>query len=58
MLHGDLCGPISPRTSTGNIYIFVVIEDNTRYMWTIVLKEKGEAFEKFKKFKEVIEKET
>ena len=57
LLHGDLCGPISPRTSTGNRYIFVGIDDNTRYMWTILLKEKGEAFEKFKKLKEVIEKE-
>lgn len=27
-------------------------------MWTILLKEKGEAFEKFKKFKNLVEQET
>lgn len=27
-------------------------------MWTILLREKGEAFEKFRKFKATVEKET
>ena len=27
-------------------------------MWSILLSKKGEAFEKFKKFKAVVEKET
>ena len=58
LLHGDLCGPITPRSPTGNMYIFVVIDDNTRYMWTMLIKEKSEAFSKFKKLKEVIERET
>lgn len=58
LLHGDLCGPITPSTTGGNKYIFVVIDDHTRYMWSIVLKTKDEVFGKFKKLKEVIEKET
>lgn len=32
LLHGDLCGPITPRTQGGKKYIFVVIDDYTRYM--------------------------
>lgn len=35
-----------------------MIDDHSRYMWTILLKEKSQAFEKFKKFKTSIEQET
>ena len=58
LLHADLCGPISPATPAHNRYIFVIIDDCTRYMWTILLKEKSEAFEKFKEFKSLVEKEV
>ena len=58
LIHGDLCGPISPPTAGNNRYIFVLIDDYSRYMWSILLKEKGEAFEKFKTFKTMVEKET
>ena len=42
----------------GNRYIFVLIDDYSRYMWTILLKEKGDAFNKFKKFKSLVEQES
>lgn len=58
LVHGDLCGPISPSTAAKNRYIFVLIDDCSRYMWTILLKEKGEAYEKFKVFKTMVESET
>ena len=58
LIHGDLCGPITPSTPSQNRYIFVLIDDHSRYMWSILLKEKGEAFDKFRKFKAVVEKET
>ena len=58
LLHADLCGPISPATPAHNRYIFVIIDDCTRYMWTILLKEKSEAFDKFKDFKSLVEKEV
>ena len=57
LLHADLCGPISPSTLEQNLYIFVSIDDCTGYVWLILLKEKGNAFEKFKEFKKLIEKE-
>lgn len=41
LIHGDLCGPISPATAANNRYIFVLVDDHSRYMWTILLKEKG-----------------
>ena len=57
LLHGDLCGPITPNTPTGNMYIFVVIDDHTRYMWTMLLQKKSEAFSKFKRLKVLVERE-
>ena len=58
LMHGDLCGPISPSTASRSKYIFAIIDNHSRYMWLILLKEKGEAFEKFRKFKASVELET
>lgn len=58
LVHGDLCGPISPSTPGDKRYVFVLIDDYSRYMWTVLLKAKSEAFEKFKVFKSLAEHET
>ena len=58
LIHGDLCGPISPTTAGKKRYVFVLIDDHTRYMWSILLEEKREAFEKFRIFKRLVEQET
>jgi len=58
LIHGDLCGPITPATAAGNRYIFVLVDDHSRYMWTILLKNKGDAFDKFKIFKTMVEQEA
>ena len=58
LIHGDLCGPITPRTQAGKRYIFVLIDDYSRYMWTSLMSEKSQAFETFKKFKNLVEQET
>lgn len=58
LVHADLCGPISPTTAAGNKYIFVLVDDHSRYMWTILLKDKGDAFQKFKNFKIMAEQEA
>ncbi|CAA7059094.1 unnamed protein product [Microthlaspi erraticum] len=58
LVHGDLCGPITPSTLAGNRYIFVLIDDHSRYMWTALLKEKSDAFNKFKRFKSLVEQES
>ena len=58
LIHGDLCGPISPSTAARRRYMFVLIDDCSRYMWSLLLREKSEAFEKFKGFKALVEQET
>lgn len=58
IVHGDLCGPISPPTMSGNKYFFLLVDDHTRAMWVYFLKNKDEALEAFKQFKEKIENGT
>ncbi|KAL8112465.1 hypothetical protein AgCh_019970 [Apium graveolens] len=58
IIHGDLCGPITPPTVTGNKYFLLCVDDYTRVMWVYFLKSKDEAFEAFKRFKAKVEKGT
>lgn len=58
LIHGDICGPITPSTPSQKRYIFVLIDDYSRYMWTVLIREKSEAFDKFKSFKTIAEQET
>lgn len=54
LVHCDLCGPISPCTPGDNKYILVLIDDFSRVMWTYLLKNKGEIFEAFKRFRALV----
>jgi ligand-binding SRPBCC domain-containing protein len=42
LVHGDLCGPISPATSRGNKYLLHV-DDLSRYMWVAMIHFKDHA---------------
>lgn len=55
LIHGDLCGPISPPTPAGNKYFMLLVDDYSRMMWVYMLKNKDEALDCFKKFKLLVE---
>ncbi|KAD3336326.1 hypothetical protein E3N88_31845 [Mikania micrantha] len=55
---GDLCGPISPPTHSGKKYIFLLVDDCTRYMWIYLLSSKDQAFGIFREFKQLVENEV
>lgn len=55
LVHGDLCGPLTPETPSGNRYFLLLVDDFSRYMWVYMLREKGEAFDAFKRFKALVE---
>ncbi|GJX96525.1 retrovirus-related pol polyprotein from transposon TNT 1-94 [Tanacetum coccineum] len=57
LIYGDLCGPISPPTPSGKRYIFLLVDDYSRYMWEYFLNSKDQAFGVFKEFKTRVEKE-
>ncbi|GKC09196.1 zinc finger, CCHC-type containing protein [Tanacetum coccineum] len=57
LVYGDLCGPISPPTPSGKKYIFLLVDDYSRYMWVYFLSTKDQAFDTFKEYKKTIENE-
>lgn len=58
LIHADLCGLITPDSNGGKKYLFTLIDDYSRKLWTYFLVAKSEAFEVFQKFKVFIEKES
>ena len=57
LVYGDLCGLISPATHSGKQYIFLLVDDCTRFMWAYFLTSKDHAFDTFKEFRQKIETE-
>ncbi|XP_040384195.1 uncharacterized protein LOC121055551 [Oryza brachyantha] len=43
LVHGDLCGPVTPATPGGRRFFLLLVDDLSRYMWVTVLGSKGEA---------------
>jgi hypothetical protein len=43
LVHGDLCGSVTPATPRGRRYFLLLVDDLSRYMWVVVLGSKGEA---------------
>src|SRR5579862_2626667 len=48
LLHMDLMGPMQTKSLGGKRYIFVCVDDFSRFTWTYFLREKSETFDKFK----------
>ena len=53
----DICGPISPPTLGGSQYFLLIIDDYSRLTWVAMLQCKSDAFEAFKRFKNLAETE-
>jgi hypothetical protein len=51
----DLCGPSRKEGTGKENYFMLIIDDYSRLTWVAFLKEKFEAFEKFKVFKSLTE---
>jgi hypothetical protein len=48
LIHGDLCGPITPTTPSGNKYFILLVDDVGHYMWVKALRSKDAAVEVIK----------
>jgi hypothetical protein len=57
LVHGDLCGPVSPTTPGGRRYFLLLINDATRYMWVVLLDSKAAAANAIKRHLAATEKE-
>ena len=49
LLHMDLFGPSRTMNLGGNYYALVIVDDFSRYTWTLFLKSKSDVFSAFKK---------
>lgn len=58
LVHADLCGPITPTSSSLKRYLLCFIDDFSRKAWIYFLAEKSETFSMFKVFKNLVEKES
>nr|GEV78412.1 ribonuclease H-like domain, reverse transcriptase, RNA-dependent DNA polymerase [Tanacetum cinerariifolium]GEX67949.1 ribonuclease H-like domain, reverse transcriptase, RNA-dependent DNA polymerase [Tanacetum cinerariifolium]GEX96225.1 ribonuclease H-like domain, reverse transcriptase, RNA-dependent DNA polymerase [Tanacetum cinerariifolium] len=50
LVYRDLCGPITPPSPFGKKYIFLLVDDYSRYMWVYFLSMKDQAFDTFKEY--------
>ena len=48
LVHGDICGPISPPTPSGKRYFLLLVDDFSCVMWAYFLSTKDDAFKIFK----------
>jgi len=48
LLHMDLVGPMQTESLGGKKYIFVCVDDFSRFTWVSFLREKSETFDTFK----------
>jgi hypothetical protein len=57
LVHGDLCGPVTPATPGGRHYFLLLVDDLSRYMWVMILGSKGEAANAIRRVQVVAEAE-
>ncbi len=57
IVHTDVCGPMKTTSHGGARYFLTFIDDFSRKTHVYLLKAKGEAFEKFKQYKTLVENE-
>lgn len=55
LLHLDLFGPSRTRSLGGNYYGFVIVDDFTRFTWTLFLSQNKETFKVFVIFAKLIQ---
>nr|GEY00348.1 hypothetical protein [Tanacetum cinerariifolium] len=56
LLHMDLCGPMWVASINGKKYILVIVDDYSRYTWTLFLRSKDETPEVLKDFLMMIQR--
>ena len=57
LIHMDLMGPTRTQSINGKRYIFLAVDDFTRFTWVNFLKEKSNTFEVFKTLVNLVQNE-
>jgi len=56
LIHIDLFGPTKTISPSGNYFVFVIVDDFSRFKWVFFLEHKDEAFSHFHVFRKRVEK--
>ena len=58
LIHSDVCGLMPVQAKSGNFYFITFTDDFSRFGWVYLMRYKSEAFEKFREFKNEVEKQS
>ncbi|KAL0286083.1 UNVERIFIED_CONTAM: Retrovirus-related Pol polyprotein from transposon TNT 1-94 [Sesamum angustifolium] len=58
LIHTDVYGPMRTPSHEQNRYFILFIDDYSRMTWVYFMREKSEVFKVFKKFKNLVEKQS
>ena len=58
LVHSDVCGPMSQTAYSWFLYFVTFTDDVSRYGYVYLKKHKSDTFEKFKEFRNEVEKQT
>ena len=58
LIHSKVCGPMDVNSVGGSRYFVTFTDDYSRYAAVYMMKRKSEAFSKFKKFVQIVKKQT
>ena len=58
LVHSDICGKMNEKSLGGAEYFLTFIDDKSQYVWVYCLQHKNQVFEKFCKWKAMVEKAT
>ncbi|CAM8925746.1 unnamed protein product [Rhodiola kirilowii] len=56
LVHMDLCGPMRVQSRQGNRYVYVLVDDFSRYTWVIFIRSKDEVLDCFKTWVKLAER--
>ena len=58
LVHRNIYGPITTQVRGGNSYFITFTDDLSMFRYVYLMKHKSEAFDKFKEYQSMIEKQT
>ena len=58
LIHSDVCGPMPVQARSGSVYFITFTDDFSRFGWVYIMRYTSKAFEKFREFKNEVEKQS
>ena len=58
LIHSDVCGLMPIQARGGSFYFITFTDDFSRFRWVYLMRYKSEAFDKFREFKNEVEKQS